>query len=85
MNKRTNGQMNKRVFYRTASLSGPLPKKPARADDRLEREDLRLERVDLWLGRADLKPERADLRSLRPDIRPGRPDEGDKWIDKQTN
>ena len=64
---------------------GSLPKKPARADDRLEMENLRLERADLRLGRADLKPERADLRPYRPDIRPGRPDEGNKWIDKQTN
>ena len=64
---------------------GSLPKKPARADDRLEMENLRLERADLRLGRADLKPERADLRPYRPDIRPGRPDEGNKWIDKKTN
>ena len=73
------------VFYRTSSPLGPLPKKLARADDRLEREDLMLESADLRLGRADLKPERADLRPYRPDIRPGRPDEGDKLIDKQTN
>ena len=59
--------------------------KPARADDRLEREDLRLKSADLRLGRADLKRKQADLRPYRPNNRPGRPDEGDKWIDKQTN
>ena len=84
-NKWTNGQMDNWTKVRVLQdfvPFGPLPKMPARADDRLEREDLRLERADLWLWRVDLKPERADL---RPDIRPERPDEGDNWIDKQTN